>query len=255
MAYFSLASGFKSGGASPDCFAPTACFLPVVEEEVDTWEVGLRSDLIDDVMRLNLTYFFNTYEGLQIGATVPGLGFTRFNVDETEIQGIELEAILQVSENLTINAMAGWLDGEYTKVTPEQAGGLTNDGVPCPGGIATVECALGLELKNAPRVKGTIGGNYNIPMAAGANLDIGLDLTFEDDSWGLVANSPPHALTQVGTLLDARVAYTADENKWQVALWGKNLLGEEYARAATAGSFTQYASAPLTWGVDARFRF
>ena len=254
MAYFSLASGFKSGGASPDCFSPTACFLPVEEEEVDTWEVGLRSDLIDDVMRLNLTYFFSTYEGLQIGATVPGLGFTRFNVDETEIQGIELETVIQITENLTLNAMAGWLEGEYTQVTDEQAGGLTNDGVPCPGGVATVECALGLELKNAPTIKGTIGANYNYPLTRGA-LDFGFDFTFEDDSWGLVANSPDHALTQVGTLLNARFAYTADDNQWQVALWGRNLLDETYSRAATAGSFTQYASPPLEWGVDARFRF
>ena len=256
MAYISLASGFKSGGASPDCFPPfTGCFLPVDEEEVETWEIGLRSDLFDDVMRLNLTYFFNTYEGLQIGATVPGLGFTRFNVDETEIQGVELEAILQLGENLTINAIAGWIDGEYTEVTDEQAGGLTNQGVPCPGGVPTVECALGLELKNAPEFSGSLGANYNIPLSGGADIDIGIDLAFEDDSWSLVANSPDHALTTVDTLVNARIAYTADANKWQVALWGKNLTDETYARAATGASFTQYAAPPLTWGVDARFRF
>ena len=62
-------------------------------------------------------------------------------------------------------------------------------------------------------------------------------------------------MTTVDTLLNARFAYTADDNQWQVALWGRNLLDEEYARAATAGSFTQYAMPPLEWGVDARFRF
>ncbi len=254
MAYASFATGFKSGGASPDCFAPTACFLPVDEEEVETFELGLRSDLLDDKLRLNLTYFFNTYEGLQIGATVPGLGFTRFNVNETEISGIELEAVLQPTENLTLNAILGWLDGEYTDVNDSQAGGLTNDGVPCPGGVATIECALGLELKNAPEFKGTLGAVYTVPLTAG-NLTFAADLAFEDDSWSLVANSPPHALTQVDTIINARVAFAPQDDRWQVALWGKNLTDEEYARAASAGSFTQYASPPLTFGVDARFRF
>ena len=254
MGYASYATGFKSGGASPDCFAPTACFLPVDNEEVDTIEIGLRSDLADDRLRLNLTYFFNTYEGLQIGATVPGLGFTRFNVDETEIQGIEAEATLRVTDNFTLNAVLGWLDGEYTEVTDTQAGGLTNDGVPCPGGVATVECALGLELKNAPEFKGTLGALYTMPLASGS-LSVAADVAFEDDSWALVANSPPHALVEVDTLINARIAYTSADETWGLALWGKNLTDEEYARAASAGSFTQYASAPLTWGLDARYRF
>lgn len=254
MGYVSFATGFKSGGASPDCFSPASCFLPVDEEEVETFEVGLRSDLLEDRLRLNLTYFFNTYEGLQIGATVPGVGFTRFNVDETEIQGIEAEAVLQVGENLTINAVLGWLDGEYTEVTETQAGGLTNNGAPCAAGQALVDCALGLELKNAPEFKGTLGALYTVPLSAG-RLDFGVDVAFEDESWALVANSPDHALIDIDTLVNARVAFTNSDEQWQVALWGRNLTDEEYARAATAQAFTQYASPPLTWGVDARYRF
>ncbi|MEM6606859.1 MAG: TonB-dependent receptor, partial [Pseudomonadota bacterium] len=59
MVYVSYATGFKSGGASADCFSPTACFLPVDNEEVGTWEIGLRSTLLDDMVSLNLTYFNN----------------------------------------------------------------------------------------------------------------------------------------------------------------------------------------------------
>ncbi len=254
MGYASLATGFKSGGASPDCFSPAACFLPVEEEEVETWEVGIRSDLADGRVRLNASYFFNTYEGLQISSTVPGLGFTRFNVDETEISGLEVEAIWQATDNLTINAILGWLDGEYTKVTDSQAGGLTNAGAPCEGGEPTIECAKALDLKNAPDFKGTLGFLYSAPVGNG-NLEIAVDASFEDDSWSLVANSPDHALTEVDTLVNARIAYGPSDDKWQVALWGRNLTDETYGRAAAAGSFTKYAADPQTWGVDARIRF
>lgn len=254
MIYASYSTGFKSGGASPDCFSPAACFLPVENEEVGTIELGLRSDLLDNRLRLNLTYFNNQYDALQIAASVPGLGFTRFNVDETEIQGLELESVIQVADNFRVNATLGWLDGEYNDVTQQQAGGLTNDGIPCPGGVATIECALGLSLKNAPEFRGSIGGVFTAPMANGS-LDIAVDLAFQDDAWSLVANSPPHALVDVDTLVNARVAYTTDDDKWQVALWGKNLTDEEYYRASAAASLTTYASPPQTWGLDARVRF
>ena len=254
MFYTSYSTGFKSGGASPDCFSPTACFLPVENEEVATWELGMRSDLLDDAVRLNLTYFDSSYDNLQIGATVPGLGFTRFNVDETGISGVELESIVRFSDNFRINVTAGWLDGEYESVTLQQAGGLTNDGVPCPGGVATVACALGLDLKNAPDFRGSIGALLTLPVADGS-LDIGVDLAIQDDAFALVANSPPHALIEVDPLLNARIAYTPNDDRWQLALWGRNLTDEEYYRAASAAALTTYASPPLTWGLDAQIRF
>ncbi len=252
MGYVKYATGFKSGGWSPDCFGPAACYLPVDEENLDSFEVGVRSDLFDDRLRFNATYFFNNYEGLQIGATVPGVGFTRFNVNETEIQGLEFETTLKVTDRFEINANLGLLDGEYTDVTLSQAGGLTNQGAACPGGVVTIACALGLELKNAPEYKGAVGAIYRMPFAEG-EISFGGNIQFEDDSFSLVANSPPHALTDPGTLFNARIAYETDA--FTAAIWGQNLSDEEYWRASSGNSFTTYAAPPLTFGVDFALRF
>lgn len=254
MIYASYATGFKSGGWSPDCFGTTACFLPVDEETVDTIELGLRSTSMDGRLRFNATYFHNVYEGLQIGATVPGLGFTRFNVDETKISGLEIEATLAASEALEFYATYGTLDGEYTEVTLTQAGGLTNSGASCPDGIVTVQCALNLELKNAPSFKGTLGARFETGFANGSLVFNG-DIGFEDESWSLVANDPAHALTAPDTIINARMSYSPNSQNWQISLWGKNLTDEEYGRAATAGSFSVYAAEPLTWGVDLDVNF
>lgn len=255
MGYVSYATGFKSGGWSPDCFAATACFLPVDEEELDSFEIGVRSDLLNNKLRLNATYFFNNYDNLQIASTVPGLGFTRFNVNETEISGIELEVLYEASENLTINLTLGTLDAEYQDLTLDQAGGLTNNGSsPGCNGTVSIDCALALELKNAPEYKGTIGFTHRVDIAGG-QLTSRIDFSVEDDSYSLVANAPEHALTTVGTLINARVAYEPQDEKWALAVWGRNLSDEIYARAAAAGSFSQYAADPLTWGVDFEYRF
>jgi iron complex outermembrane recepter protein len=253
MVYGSYATGFKPGGWSPDCFSATACFLRVDPEEVATLEVGTRTQLFDKALKLNATYFFNTYEGLQIGATVPGLGFTRFNVAETEIQGLEFEAFWRLSDHLSITSNVAFLDAEYTSVTLPQASALTNAGVPCAGGVPTIECALALKLKNAPDYKGFIGLNYTRPMGPGA-LTVNADVAFEDDSFSLVANTPINALTSVDPLYNARISYAFD-NGVSIAVWGQNLTDEQYWRAASAGSFTTYAAPPLTWGVDLGVKF
>lgn len=260
MGYAKYAQGFKSGGWSPDCFGPTACFLPVTEEELDSFEFGVKTTSMDNRLRFNATYFFNTYEGLQIGATVPGLGFTRFNVDETEISGFEFEADFQVTDNFRLFGNLGILDAEYTEATGDQARGLTNNGVPCDAGVdptvdaQIIDCALGLELKNAPEYKGIIGAEYVAALETGQLTFTG-DMSYEDDSWSLVANSPAHALTDVDPLFNARIAYEPSNANWRVAVWAKNIGDEEYWRAASANSFTAYAADPQTYGIDLDIEF
>lgn len=254
MVYGSYATGFKGAGFSPDCFSPTACFLPVNEEEVKTTEFGVRSRLLDNTLQFNATYFNNQYDDLQIAATVPGLGFTRFNVNETQIQGLEFDMIFQPTENFEVTANLGLLDGEYQSVTQDQAAGLTNNGVPCTGGVPTIDCALGLGLKNAPDYKVNIAATYTLPVSGG-DIAFSGDVSFEDDSFNLVANSPVSAFSEIPTLVNARVAFRPDDSIWTVSIWAKNLTDEEYFRAGTATANAVYAAEPATYGVDIGVNF
>jgi len=265
MGYVSFSTGFKGGGWSPDCGDPNACYVPVDEEELTSFEFGLRSDLLDKRLRLNVTFFFNTYENLQIGATAPIPGqvdgdgnqltaFTRFNVNESEISGLEIESSFIVTEALTLNFTLGTLDAKYTDVGPVvQAGGLTNNGA-APGcnGIASSQCAQNLELKNAPEYKGTLGAVY-VTSIAGGELTAGLDVEFEDDSFSLAAN-PQHSVVNPDPLVNARLAYQPDVGDWRVSVWGRNLTDEEYARQAI-GQNLQFAAEPMTWGIDVGYTF
>ncbi|KCZ53347.1 hypothetical protein HY29_03760 [Hyphomonas beringensis] len=254
LTYAKYATGFKSGGWSPDAFSSTAVFLPVEEEKLDSFELGAKTDLFSNTVRLNAAYFFNTYEGLQIGATVPNVGFTRFNVPEAQIQGLEFELAWQATENLQFNANLGLLDAEYTKLDMASAAGLTNQGsTPACGGVVSLECAYGLDLKNAPDYKGAIGVLYELPVSSGT-LTFSGDVGFEDDSWSLVANAPDHVLTTVDPILNARIKYQSDAG-WSAAVWAKNVADQNYWRAATAGASNVFASDPLTYGIDLGYKF
>ncbi len=256
LGYAKYSTGFKSGGWSPDAFSGTAVFLPVDEETLDSFEIGVKSEWYDS-LRVNAAVFFNQYEGLQIGATVPGLGFTRFNVDETEISGLEIEAVWQITDNFQLNGNAGFLDAEYTSLTGDQARGLVNNLANPVSGCAGVDpsvdaevipCALGLDLKNGPSYKTTLGALYASPFHKG-ELIISGDVSFEDESWSLVANAPAHARIDFDAILNGRIKYQ-DDRGWSVALFGRNLSDVDYYRASSATALTTYASPPLEYGIE-----
>lgn len=254
LTYGKFSTGFKSGGWSPDAFSTTAIFLPVDEETLESFEIGAKTDLFDNTVRFNAAYFFNQYEGLQIGATIPGVGFTRFNVPEAEIQGLEFEAVWQATDNLQFNANLGLLDAEYTELDLATAAALTNQGsTPACGGVVSLECAYGLSLKNAPEYKGAIGALYSLTVDRGEIILSG-DVGFEDESWSLVANAPAHVLTTVSPLVNIRAKYE-DNAGWSAAIWAKNLADQNYWRAGTAGASNVYAAEPLTYGIDLGYKF
>jgi iron complex outermembrane receptor protein len=259
LLYGSFSTGYKGGGFSADCFSATACFLPVTEETVETLELGFKSQFADNRVRLNGTYFTNAYDGLQISATVPNVGFTRFNVDETEIDGFEFDLTFAPNERFELTANLGLLDGSYETLTESQAAALTNSGQTCPGGVPTIACAQDLELKNAPSYKANIAAFYTQPIASG-ELILSGDINFEDESFNLVANQPT-ALSEIPTLSNARLAYRPDDAIWSVALWVRNISDAEYNRASTSAggapgqAAAVYAAPPRTVGIDFGFDF
>jgi iron complex outermembrane receptor protein len=62
MAYVSANTGFKSGGYNVDSPLSPA-FMP---ETLDTYEVGVKNDLFDRRVRLNVAGFHNSYKNIQV---------------------------------------------------------------------------------------------------------------------------------------------------------------------------------------------
>ncbi len=270
MIYGSYATGIKTPGFSSDCFNPLACFRGVNQENLDSIEVGIRSQFWDRRVTLNLTYFNNDYQDLQISGTLPNGAFTRINAGKARIQGIELEAQLRPVNGLLVYGNGSWLDAKYTALNFDQAGLLSNStntvaGLACgnvtaPGGTPlfqeqVIDCALGLQLKNAPEFKILGGFIYDFALGDG-NFFFGSDVAYESDSFGLVANVPGTEQSP-GLRVDARMGYAT--GPWRFSVWGKNLTDRRFFRANTFNVPTLqnqvFAEDPLTVGFDIGFQF
>jgi outer membrane receptor protein involved in Fe transport len=113
-AYFSTSSGFKAGGFNFAAFGPTPDEAEFDPEEVMSYELGLKTKLLDGRAQLNLAYFFTTIDDLQVAQFTGGTSFIVQNAAEAEVQGLEIDGRWQITRNFGLSGSAAYTDFEFT---------------------------------------------------------------------------------------------------------------------------------------------
>ncbi len=206
---------FKSGG-----FVNNAGTLPVFsspydDEQVDNFEVGMRSDLLDDRLRLNANVFYAEYKDLQRGvirAAPTSTGQETFtdNAAGAESFGAEASFSLVPAPGFSINGNVGYLDIEYKGFVAD----LTGDGIETDNSQ--------LDLVRAPKWDLSIGASYEIDLAEMGSLTLGGRLSHTDEMALTTPNDVGFVRDEL-TTLDAQAVWESADGRYRVALWGKNL--------------------------------
>lgn len=124
--YARFAQGFKSGGfngetnvfAAPTAACPsgaTELCNPYRPEQVDSYEVGVKTKLADGRVIFNVAAFRSEHKDMQLSvftATTGAASIVR-NAAGARIQGLEFETVLRLVEGLTINGSLAILDPKY----------------------------------------------------------------------------------------------------------------------------------------------
>lgn len=214
MVYGSVATGFKSGG-----FAPSSTFgidqqEPFNEEKALNYEIGLKSTLFDQTLRVNTAVFRTEYADLQVlqqfpcdSCIVPPL-ITK-NAGEAISQGLELEATYLLTDSLTLSGSYAYLDTEYT----ELGGQLAKD--------------EGNALRNAPKNAYTFAVSHETTVGELGFLNSRLEYIHKEKAYQDTSNFDYAAIDEY-RLFNGRMAFTSATERWEFALWGKNLTNEEY---------------------------
>ncbi|WP_428819421.1 TonB-dependent receptor [Microbulbifer sp. MCCC 1A16149] len=251
MVYGSFSSGFKSGGFD---MRGDASVNPETEEGYDpetanTFEVGIKTELWNNRIRLNAAAFHTDYEDMQVtvqdfSTETQGFASSVVNAGEAEIRGFELEMMASITDRLTSNIVLGYTDGDYIEVmTYDTASGEK---------VNVADIWDNLQYSPAKTALGQL--SYSMDMLGG-ELVLNGSLSYRD---GIQIYAAPSALDSDSvTLLDAGATYFSADGNWQLSLQGKNLREEEYRNAGynSAGLVTGYYGAPRTIALTGSYNF
>ena len=248
FAYFSFSQGFKSGGFTTRLTAPFNPDFPgnslltdleFDEETADNYEIGLKSELFDNRVRVNAAGFWNQYDDIQI-VVFRGTTPANENAARGRIRGAELEIDALLTDALRFTGGLGYLDAEYTELAPDT--------------VLTLDSAF----QNAPEWTGAAGLNYRTPSFRGGTMDFNVNWSYKSEIFNDAENSPTLRQDAVN-LLNASVSYADANERWRLTVGGRNILDERYIVAGSASAafgFTEATfSRPAEWYVEVGFDF
>jgi iron complex outermembrane recepter protein len=231
--YVSYKRGFLSGGynGSSDVLLPNQK-ATYDQQNIRGFEGGVKARLLDGALRLNFAVYDYDVNGLQVASYQQGISTIR-NAGKVGVRGIESDLTwstpvsgLQVRGGLAYNR-ARYID----YVAPcyggqTQALGCTIRTLP---GLALPDAQdlAGTTVPNAPEIVANAGFEYEQTIGTGYKLGLSADANYSDsyitDSKNTPFGSPP-----AQTMLDASVRFGADDDRWEVALVGRNLTNRFY---------------------------
>jgi len=240
LLYASWGKGFKAGAVA-NGRPPTADQANVfTEPEVSTTiEVGAKTQLFSDRLRLNVALFDTEYENQQASFRDPATNVIRVVAADAKIKGAEVEATWLPVDSLTLSLNMGWLDSEYTDVQQGHPAFAVRDRV---------------KLKQVPKRSSRVAAEYRIPVSVlGGGISIGASFLRSAKIPRDLANNPI-ATTPAYSVVDAQVNYESDDGRLRIGVGNENLTGETYWTMATA-PFARFYAPKRVWSGTIRYSF
>lgn len=251
MLYGYHARGFKSGGFTGRIVIAED-IGPFDPEHLDTFEVGLKSDLLDRHLRVNLAAFYNFYKNMQV---VQNFTFASGqnsasirNAGKAKTRGIELEVVAMPIEGLTLSGAAAYLDARYDRYDT-----LTLN--PTGTGLIPVSYA-GNRLMNAPKWTASASLNYEFAVGPGMATFF-IQNNYTSPKYTNYTNLAQERTRKIN-LVNATLSWTPENERWSIGVWGRNLFKETYfaQKLYSAGALALAAmGAPREYGIDFRYNW
>lgn len=265
LLYVTVARGVKTGGFNAN--ATGTDFFTYGAETNWTYEAGIKSTLLDGMLMANANVFYVDWKGIHAQTQI---GFSTLSVvsnnGDGEVKGIEAQLVFNPTPYLQFGANGALLDPKYTSDVLDgevayicgEIGNSTVDEAMCTANVKGNQIARTTDKQFA------LSGSWTIPEVF-TNTDA---YVRADYSWQAGKYSTALNLQEQGSisLLNARAGLKFGD--FELAVWGKNLLQDEYIARSTVVSSTAdggptsgvsysrvYPGQRRTYGVDLIARF
>lgn len=213
LTYAKVSKGYKSGGHSQ--FLEEDGSINVYDPETSwSYEIGVRSALFQDRLRLNASAFYIDWQDQQSNVFVSDFQRIVANASSASSRGVELEAEALLSDTLQLRASYGYLDAKYddfryTYFSAEEGRNVTLD-------------FTGNRIPYAPKHTASLALDWTV---SGDAFDwvispsVSYRSSYSFDPVGAYEQSPT-------TVFDLNVSLIGD--RWTASIWGRNLTDEKY---------------------------
>lgn len=236
--YGGYSRGFRSGGFNQTGVGAVAAANGIVgvadifeAETADTFEIGIRTQLLDRMLTLNANAYTtkseNSYFFVFLAAnSTQNLG----NVPEVRLEGFEIDGTLRPARGLDFNFGLGYTFSEI-KDFPDPV-------------------VLGNEAPLISRYTLNLGMQYRTEIGMGDVEGLfRVDYRRTGRTWWDVYNT---TVRDPVDLVDARVGIEGEG--WSFTVFSENLFDEEYNAEFSPGGFV-YKARPRRYGAELRFEF
>jgi iron complex outermembrane receptor protein len=242
MIYASYATAFKGGGWTtrltvPNFDTTTFAAKPAPTfgpEKAKTGEIGIKSELFDRRVRLNMAVFQTNYDNIQL-TFQNGSSPVTANGGNGRIRGVEVEMNAAPARGWSIDASAGYLDAQYTSILP---------GVPLTGGESFV---------NTPKWTAQVGTAYEIE-AGPVTVVPRIDWNFASKVYNDEANTELLA-APARSIFNGSVSFRLPDSKVELQAGVTNIFDKRYVQSGYTNALAIYSatySRPREWFLTLR---
>ncbi len=252
LAYVTVGTGFKGGGVTARPFdAPQALNGSFGPETLTAYEIGLKTDLFDRRLRLNLSGFINDYKSIQLPLiTCASLGSNapcgaRQNAGDGKIKGVELEMQANPIDGLSLDGSVSYLTGNWSTIDPRVGNAyLLSDPIV------------------TPKWKWSIGAQYRADLGKAGSITPRFDASYTGrNNAGRLVGGGPIDYYPAYTLANARITWRNQSEDLSISAEVQNLFDKYYtpfrfaAVYAFTGTIYSQVGKPREWAITVQKKF
>ena len=250
MLWGSYTNGYKAGG-----FNSVEINSQFENEDVDNLEIGMKGSWDDLGLSVNTSvfhYVYNDKQSIRLDNNNAS-GVPQYLVDSSdeEALGWDLQVLWQATDGLGLMFSSQYIDQTYKKY-------ITSDGDDLSG-----------QPTGLPVWSFAAGGRYVWNFGDASKLEVSLMHSYRDgnrcnsasQSQGTCQVSPNFTVGEDQNKTDARVQWSAPEDRWSAGVYVKNLFDNQYIGGVGGltrdvfGTTHTTLSEPRQYGVEFRVKF
>jgi iron complex outermembrane receptor protein len=223
LVYGSVSSGFKSGGFN----AGSVTDPPYAPEKLTAFEVGAKTDFLDNRLRINGSGFYYNYRNIQVQRLEVGTAGIS-NGASSHLYGADGDVQAQVTDDLRLTASFEYLHARflnYPDALISSPSGLT----PIVSGSAT-----GNYLPYSPDLSGSIAADYVVQNLFHGALDLNGTYFYDSGFY----TEPDNVVSQGAfQLANISARWKSDSAHYTVAFYINNLTDKRVLQGGATQTF------------------